>query len=145
MAQQESFKFKLVSPERVLVEGDETAVLIPAMKGPTMIQPGYAPMIYMLEPGLLRVVTGKKGETDDYFVGGGFVEVDNHNCTVLAHDTVAINDLNAQDLNQMLDNLEEDYAQETHDDEIKVSIAEEISYTKAMLYALEQRKADVIL
>lgn len=145
MAQKETFAFKLVSPERILVEADETAVLIPALKGPTMIQPGYAPMIYMLEPGLLRVVTGKKGETEDYFIAGGFAEVDNEACTVLAHDTVAANDIDAREIQETLKGLEEDYALETHDKKTKAEIAEEITLTKAMLYATEQRKTEVVL
>ena len=78
----DTFKFELVSPERVLMSGDAEQVLLPGAEGDMTILAGHAPVISTLRPGVLDVVlTGAKSRV---FVKSGFAEVEPDRLTVLA-------------------------------------------------------------
>ena len=51
-------KVSVISPERVLYEGDATSVVAPAFDGELGILTGHAPMITALGTGTLRVEGG---------------------------------------------------------------------------------------
>ena len=77
-----TFKFELVSPERVLMSGDAEQVLLPGAEGDMTILPGHAPVVSTLRPGVLDIVlTGSKARV---FVKSGFAEVSADRVTVLA-------------------------------------------------------------
>ena len=79
----ETFKFELVSPERILMSGNAEQVLIPGAEGDMTILPGHAPVVSTLRPGVLDV--GLEGSRARLFVKSGFVEVEPDRVTVLAH------------------------------------------------------------
>ncbi len=78
----ETFKFELVSPERVLLSGDAEKVEVPGTDGDFTVLPGHAPFISTLRPGLIRVTLKDKG-IDDIFVKSGFAEANPESLTVL--------------------------------------------------------------
>lgn len=63
----------VISPERVLFEGDATQVVAPAYDGEVGILTGHAPMMALLGRGTLRV-TASGGE-QRFAVDGGFLQV----------------------------------------------------------------------
>lgn len=78
----DTFKFELVSPERVLLSEDAEQVVLPGMEGDFAVLPSHAPMLAMLRPGVLDVQL--PGRTRRVFVKGGFAEVEPDRLTVLA-------------------------------------------------------------
>ncbi len=66
-------KVSVVSPERVLFEGDATSVVVPAYDGLVGILPRHAPMLALLGRGVLTVKTAEGHR--QFRVGGGFVQV----------------------------------------------------------------------
>jgi F-type H+-transporting ATPase subunit epsilon len=77
-----TFKFELVSPERVLLAVDAEQVELPGADGDFTVLPGHAPVVATLRPGtiLSRTATDKKA----IFVKSGFVEVRPDSVVVLA-------------------------------------------------------------
>ena len=63
----------VISPERVLYEGDATSVVAPAYDGEVGILTDHAPMMTLLGRGTLRV--DGSGGTPRYSVAGGFLPV----------------------------------------------------------------------
>ena len=63
----------VVSPERVLFEGEADSVVAPAFDGEVGILQKHAPMVALLGRGELRVTTG--GAVKRFTVEGGFVQV----------------------------------------------------------------------
>lgn len=63
----------VVSPERVLFEGEADSVVAPAYDGEVGILQKHAPMVALLGRGELRVTTG--GSVKRFTVEGGFVQV----------------------------------------------------------------------
>ena len=71
----DTFKFELVSPERLLVSGEVEQVLVPGVRGRLHhARPSCAPLLTSLRPGLLEIVSSG-AERRRYFVRGGFAEV----------------------------------------------------------------------
>jgi len=70
-----SIHVMVVSPEKVVYEGDASALVVPAWDGQVGILPGHAPMLTLLGAGELSVdVPG--GATRRYQVAGGILKVE---------------------------------------------------------------------
>ena len=67
-------KLKIVSPEKVVFDGDVQSVFVPGTSGNFEILTGHAPIISSLEKGLVEYVK-TDGEKVQLEIGGGFVEV----------------------------------------------------------------------
>jgi F-type H+-transporting ATPase subunit epsilon len=105
----DAFKFELVSPERLLVSGEVTQVLIPGSEGDMTILAHHAPILSTLRPGLLDIAL-PDGEHRRFFIRGGFAEVGPAGLTVLAETAVDLVDLDADQLAQAVNDAEEDVA-----------------------------------
>lgn len=66
-------KLKIVSPEKVVYDGDIVSVIVPGTLGQFEILDNHAPIISSLTDGMV-VYTGKDGK-QSIEVHGGFVEV----------------------------------------------------------------------
>jgi len=77
-----TFKFELVSPERILLSADAEQVELPGSDGDFTVLVGHAPVISTLRPGTIITRT-KEGKTS-VFVKSGFVEVLPDSVVVLA-------------------------------------------------------------
>ena len=78
-----TFKFELVSPEKLLVSADVEQVVVPGAEGDFTVLPGHAPVMSTLRPGIIDVRLAG-GKTQKLYVQGGFAEVDPGNLTILA-------------------------------------------------------------
>ncbi|ADJ25199.1 ATP synthase F1, epsilon subunit [Hyphomicrobium denitrificans ATCC 51888] len=88
-----TFKFELVSPERVLLSIDADQVVVPGSDGEFAVLAGHAPVIATLRPGVLDVTAG--GSKRRLFVKSGFAEVDPSRLTVLAEKAYDVEELSA--------------------------------------------------
>ncbi|MEK6767891.1 MAG: F0F1 ATP synthase subunit epsilon [Gemmatimonadota bacterium] len=70
---QGAMRVSVVSPERVLYEGDASAVVVPAYDGKVGILPRHAPFMALLGEGTL--VVRQDGGERRFDVAGGFVQV----------------------------------------------------------------------
>ncbi len=73
-------KLTIISPERVVFEGNTDMVRIPGSKCPFEILKGHAPIISSLQPGDVGYVDA--GAEKRISVKGGFVEVSNNEVVV---------------------------------------------------------------
>ena len=105
----DTFKFELVSPERLLFSDDAELVVVPGSEGDFGVLPNHAPFLSTLRPGLLEV-TLPGGAQRRIFVRGGFAEVGPDGLTLLAQQAVDLADLDAEQLAQQIRNAEEDVA-----------------------------------
>jgi F-type H+-transporting ATPase subunit epsilon len=86
-----TFKFELVSPERVLMSEDVEQVIVNGTDGQFTVLPGHSPLISTLTPGFLEVKVG--GKTQRIYVRSGFAEVDPTSLTILAERAIMADDL----------------------------------------------------
>ena len=89
-----TFKFELVTPERMALSEDVSQVVVPGIEGEFTVLPGHAPVISALRPGVIEVVLPDASKTR-IFVKGGFAEVDADHLTVLAERALAVEEMDA--------------------------------------------------
>ncbi len=89
-------RVRLVTPERVLVDGTADAVEVPSKSGYLEVLYGHAPLLAELDAGHVRLHGGDGGDLE-FFVGAwGFCEVLPDRVTILASSAVNPAELDAQ-------------------------------------------------
>jgi F-type H+-transporting ATPase subunit epsilon len=100
---------EIISPEKLLLSKLVDMVVIPGTEGDLGILPGHSKLITGLRGGLVDLYENGK-ITDRYFVSGGFAEVTEERCSVLADSITRQVDLNAGVAEKALAQAKEDYA-----------------------------------
>lgn len=78
-------KVSVISPERVLFEGEANSVVAPAFDGEVGILSGHAPMMTLLGKGTLRL----DGASKSFEIEGGFLQVIDNVVRVVTEKAVA--------------------------------------------------------
>ena len=109
-----TFKFELVTPERMALSEDVGQVVVPGVEGDFTVLPGHAPVISALRPGIIDVTLPDARKTR-IFVKGGFAEVDADHLTVLAERALDVDAMDAGTIAAELEAAEADLAAATDD------------------------------
>lgn len=80
------FHFELVSPEQKIMSEEVTMVTIPGEEGDFGVLEGHSPLLSSIRPGVISVNVEANDNPKRYFVAGGFADVTQTQCTVLAED-----------------------------------------------------------
>ena len=99
-----TFKFDLVSPEKLLFSGDVEQVDVPGAEGDFGVLAGHAPYVTTLRPGILTVHAS--GGTQKIVVLGGFAEVSASGLTVLADTAEAVEDMDRDMIARRISDIE---------------------------------------
>ncbi len=111
----ETFKFELVSPERLLMSGDVAQVVVPGSEGDFAVLPDHAPVLSTLRPGVLQI-TGAGSEEKRIFVRGGFAEAGPESLTVLAQQAIDLKEFDRERIAQEIKNAEQDLSDAKEDE-----------------------------
>lgn len=82
MADQNQFKLKIITPERVFFEGDADMVEFNTTEGEVGIYKNHIPMTMIIDPGILTITNGEK--VRNAALHAGFVEILQESITILA-------------------------------------------------------------
>lgn len=88
-----SITCNIVSAEASIFSGNVGQVVASGISGDLGILPGHVPLLTELQPGPVRVIYEDKSE-DNFFVTGGFMEVQPDVVTILADAASSASDLN---------------------------------------------------
>jgi F-type H+-transporting ATPase subunit epsilon len=75
-------KVSVISPERIVFEGEADQVVVPAWDGEVGILRGHAPFLALLGEGVVRINQG--GSDQRFKIQGGFLQVVDDVVTVLS-------------------------------------------------------------
>lgn len=129
-----SFKFELVSPERVLLSEEVKMVTVPGEEGDFGVLARHAPLLSSIRPGVVSV-TALDGGLRKIFVAGGFADVGPELLSVLAEEAIDVADLNKAELESQLKGLEDDLGF-AKDDALKTAqLRNQITLTAAKIQA----------
>lgn len=135
MAEQEQIDFELVSPEKLLLSEGADMVVIPGADGDIGAMYRHAPLITSLKPGVVGLYDGRTVR-DRYFVAGGFAEITNERCTVLAEHPTKLSEIKQSDAEQELKDAREDVQDAKSEDE-RVAAERRADIADAKLRALQ--------
>jgi F-type H+-transporting ATPase subunit epsilon len=117
----ETFKFELISPERVLVSIDTTEVIVPGSEGDFTVLPRHAPLIATLRPGILRI-PGMEGKLAEIYVRGGLADVGADRLSVLAEQAIPLAEVSRALLEQEIKTAEDDLAEAQDEDNKRLAV-----------------------
>ncbi|CAO3448025.1 F0F1 ATP synthase subunit epsilon [Azospirillum largimobile] len=132
-------EFELVSPEKLLKSQPVDMVVVPGSEGDFGVLAGHSPMISTVRPGVIDVYEGDR-VVDRVFVAGGFAEVTEARCTVLAEEAVALTDLDRATVEKQIKDLSEDLDDSKSDAE-RAAAESKLAVARAKLDALSQSSA----
>lgn len=75
-------RFSLISITKKVLEVDTTSVTLPTKTGTITVLPRHEPLVAALTPGILSVTVD--GKEQSFAIGGGVLETDGENVSVLA-------------------------------------------------------------
>ena len=80
---EEFLKTQIISPDNQVYDGNTEMVVLPGDEGDFAAMYEHAPIITFLRPGKVEVFSKEEKEKITFFVGGGFVKIQNNNCLVM--------------------------------------------------------------
>jgi F-type H+-transporting ATPase subunit epsilon len=128
--------FELVSPERLELSTEVEMVVVPGVEGDFGVLPGHMPLISTIRPGVIYVFRDGK-VSERIFVEGGFAEVTQETCTVLAEHAKPVADLDHGSAVDAAQNARED-AEDAKDDLAKEHATKALAIAEARLAAITE-------
>ena len=125
-----TFKFELVTPERMVLSQDASQVVVPGVEGEFTVLPGHAPVISALRPGVVDATLGDARKIR-VFVKGGFAEIEADRVTVLAERALDVEAMDSAIIGRELQAAEADLAAATGDAD-KLAATSAVEQLKAL-------------
>ena len=131
----QSFKFELVSPERLLVSEEVESVVLPGSEGEMTVLAQHAPVMSTVKPGVVTVKPAS-GAEQRYVVFGGFVDILPESCTLLAESAVAVADVKRDDIARRIEAARAEAA-EARDDHSRTKAEQYLAQLASLEHALQ--------
>ena len=100
----ESFNYKVVTPERVFLEGEASMVVVPGVEGDIGFLSNHSNLITSIRPGIIKV-NDPSEKVNSLFVEEGFVKFSNNELLVVAVGVDNEESVNAEFINEKIDKL----------------------------------------
>lgn len=118
----------LVTPEKTLFDKPVSSIRVPMFDGSAGIYPGRAPLVGRLGVGELRL-DSKEGESEAYFIEGGFIQIKNEQVSVLTNAAVPVSELSRAAAAEELANAK---AERATTDEAMEALAQRLERARKM-------------
>jgi F-type H+-transporting ATPase subunit epsilon len=125
--------FQLVAPERLLATADVDMVVVPGAEGDFGVLPQHSLFMSVLRPGVIETYDGGRA-SERIFVAGGFAEVNERGCTVLAEEAMPVAEIDAAQARKRLSDAQEDLKEATND-AARARLEREIRIAEAQIQA----------
>ena len=126
----ESFNYKVVTPERVFLEGEASMVVVPGVEGDIGFLSNHSSLITSIRPGMIKVNDSSEKE-NSIFVEEGFVKFSNNELLVVAVGVENEESINAEFINEKINRLTE--ALENAEENKKSNIQNKIDCLKLLI------------
>ena len=107
---EESFKFEIVSPEKIFFSNTVNMVTIPSYEGEMSLLKNHISIITFLRPGIIKVKKNE-GNNEEFFVQDGTVEYFNDNLIILSTSVLNIKDFSKEYLDKLNEITQEQLTQ----------------------------------
>mgnify|MGYP006063467025 FL=1 len=125
----DQFNYKLVTPEKIYLEGDAQMVVLPGAEGDLGVLPNHSNIITSLRPGIIKVTNSD--QTQSLFVEEGFIKFSNNELLVIAVGLDEEAALNNDFINDKIENYSS--ALNAADETQKMKIQKKIDSLKLLL------------
>ena len=129
MCIRDRFNYKLVTPEKIYLEGDAQMVVLPGAEGDLGVLPNHSNIITSLRPGIIKVTNSD--QTQSLFVEEGFIKFSNNELLVIAVGLDEEAALNNDFINDKIENYSS--ALDAADEAQRMKIQKKIDSLKLLL------------
>lgn len=117
-----TLRLEVVTPDKTVVSTDAEMVICPGVEGEFGVLPHHVSLLSALKIGNLRYRAN--GKDEDVFISGGFVDVNNNSCSVLAESAEHARDIDTRRAQAARERAEQRLAQRDDDlDEVRAQVA----------------------
>ncbi len=133
---------EIISPEKLLLSKPVDMVVIPGTEGDLGILPGHSKLITGLRGGLVDLYENGK-ITERFFVSGGFAEVTEEHCSILADTITRQSELDSGVAAETLAKAQADYdATDMMDSNAYREASDKLISAQAMVDSVSVKRAD---
>ena len=100
-----TISFDLVSPENLIFSDNVSMIIVPGKEGDIGVLPKHSSLLSSLRPGRLMIYNNKQ-LIKNFFVSGGFVEINPEKCIVLAEEVSEMSFLDKATIETQIKKLE---------------------------------------
>jgi F-type H+-transporting ATPase subunit epsilon len=125
--------FQLVAPERLLARAEVDMVVVPGAEGDFGVLPHHSLFMSVLRPGVIETYQGPQVD-GRIFVVGGFAEVNERGCTVLAEEAMPVKEIDLDKARKRLAAAQDDLKEAT-DDLARARLEREVRIAEAQIQA----------
>jgi F-type H+-transporting ATPase subunit epsilon len=130
----ETTEFELVSPSRLVMSEPVEMVVVPGVEGDFGVLPRHAPMLSTVRPGVIDIHEGGSVRLR-LFVAGGFAEVTEERCTILAEEAFPLEEVTAEAARERLQSARDDLA-EAEDGPARARAQDAVGVAEALVAAV---------
>ena len=117
-----TLRLEVVTPDKTVINTDAEMVICPGVEGEFGVLPHHVSLLSALKIGSLRFRVD--GKDEEIFISGGFVDVNNNMCSVLAESAEHAHDIDTARAMAAKERAEERLARREEDlDEVRALIA----------------------
>jgi F-type H+-transporting ATPase subunit epsilon len=127
----------ITTPEALISNSQVDMVVIPGQNGDFGVLANHAPVISTIRPGAIEVYEGN-AIVAKYFISGGFVEINEAGCNVLATKIENLANLTREVVETRIKNLEKTLRHPENDFE-KTIAEEDLENTKTLLEVISAK------
>ena len=132
----DTFTFELVTPEKLLFSKPVAMVTVPGGEGDYGVLAHHAPMITTVKAGVIHIYADDENTVSErIFVAGGFAEVTEQRCAVLAEEAVEVHKLDPNDIEHRIQALRLSLEHHSIEEDERAKVEEEIAVEEAKLHA----------
>ena len=126
----DQFSFRLVTPEKIFLEGDAQMIVAPGIEGDIGFLSNHINLITSIRPGFLQVKKEDNSEIS-VFVDGGFVKFSDNELLLVAEEVTSEDEINNEFINEKIDKYNEEL--ESINDNEKSKILSKVDNLKLLL------------
>ena len=97
---EETFKFEIISPEKIIFSNNTTMVALPSYEGDMSVLKYHISIITFLRPGIIKVQTSKN-DFEEFFVQDGIVEYFNDSLVTLSASAINVKSVSKDFINNL--------------------------------------------
>jgi len=96
----------VISPEKVLFDGNAFSLSLPGNQGRFMVLPDHVNLVSLLDPGELVIKTGLTStEETSFIIDGGFVDVKHNKISVLVEGLIDVSNVDVEKEKKAIESL----------------------------------------
>ena len=115
-------RIDIATPTRNWIGKDVDMAVVPSVDGDIAAMEQHAPVLMLLRGGIVSLYEGDQ-VTDRLYVSGGFAEITETTCAVLADEAIALDDIDRADAERRLEEAQRGYNEVDMGDDAAVPAA----------------------